>query len=149
MRSRCVDPARVRVILLDTVDAVRPRFPESLRRRAHATCGVSEWRRIGLEDLRPHYLYVRQLWDSKISADISGMRPSDMARYARLCAWTLARAHARSGDSVAIAGYLGSSQVFDRAIAQFAEAYADQNERDYAMLIDAIATRRVQAQSEL
>ena len=103
---------------------------------------------IGLEDLKPRDLYVRQLWDSKISADITEMRPSDMARYGRLCAWTLARAHARSGDSVAIAGYLGSSEVFDRAIAAFAEVYADQNERDHAMIIDAIATGRVQAQSE-
>jgi thiamine monophosphate kinase len=66
-----------------------------------------------------------------------------------LCAWTLARAHARSGDSVAIAGYLGSSQAFDRAIAAFAEVYDDQNERDHAMLIDAIATGRVRAQAEL
>ncbi|MBV8219443.1 MAG: DUF2252 domain-containing protein [Solirubrobacterales bacterium] len=103
---------------------------------------------LGVEELKPRDLYVRQLWDSKISADIAAMRPSDLARYARLCAWTLARAHARSGDSVAIAGYLGSSQVFDRAIAAFAEVYADQNERDHAMLIDAIATGRVQAQTE-
>ena len=103
---------------------------------------------LGLEDLKPRDLYVRQLWDSKISADISGMRRSDMARYARLCAWTLARAHARSGDAVAIAGYLGSSQAFDRAIAAFAEVYADQNERDHAALIDAIATGRVEAQAE-
>ena len=103
---------------------------------------------LGLEDLTPRYLYVRQLWDSKISADIAVMRRSDMTRYGRLCAWTLARAHARSGDSAAIAGYLGSSQVFDRAIAAFAEAYADQNERDHAMLIDAIRTGRVQAQAE-
>ena len=104
---------------------------------------------LGLEDLKPRDLYVRQLWDSKISAEIAAMRPSDLARYARLCAWTLARAHARSGDSVAIAGYLGSSQRFDRAIAAFAEVYADQNERDHAMLIDAIATGRVQAQAEV
>ena len=103
---------------------------------------------LGLEDLKPRDLYVRQLWDSKISADVAGMRPSDMARYTRLCAWTLARAHARSGDSVAIAGYLGSSQAFDRAIAAFAEVYADQNERDHAALIDAIATGRVEAQAE-
>jgi hypothetical protein len=103
---------------------------------------------IGLEDLKRRDLYVRQLWDSKISADIAEMRPSDLARYGRLCAWTLARAHARSGDSVAIAGYLGSSEVFDRAIAAFAEVYADQNERDHAMLVDAIASGRVQAQSE-
>jgi uncharacterized protein (DUF2252 family) len=104
---------------------------------------------LGLEDLKARDLYVRQLWDSKISADIAAMRRSDMARYDRLCAWTLARAHARSGDSVAIAGYLGPSQAFDYAIAAFAEVYADQNERDHAMLIDAIATGRVQAQAEL
>ena len=72
-----------------------------------------------------------------------------MALYARLCASTLARAHARSGDPVAIASYLGSSDVFDRAIAVFAEAYADQNERDHAALLHAIATGRVQAQQEL
>jgi uncharacterized protein (DUF2252 family) len=103
---------------------------------------------LGLEDLTPRDLYVRQLWDSKISADISAMRPSDLALYARLCAWTLARAHARSGDSIEIAGYLGSSEVFDRAIAAFAESYADQNERDHAALLHAIATRRVRAEAE-
>ena len=104
---------------------------------------------LGLEDLKPRELYLRQLWDSKISADISAMRPSDMALYARLCAWTLARAHARSGDSIAIASYLGSSEVFDHAIATFAEAYADQNERDHAALVDAIATGRVKAETEV
>jgi len=102
----------------------------------------------GLEDLKARDLYVRQLWDSKISPDISAMRPSDMALYARLCAWTLARGHARSGDAIAIASYLGRSDVFDRAIAAFAEAYADQNERDHAALVDAIATGRVQADAE-
>ena len=104
---------------------------------------------LGLEDFKPRDLYVRQLWDAKISAYIAAMRPSDMAQYGRLCAWTLARAHARSGDPAAIAGYLGSSHAFDRAIAAFAEVYADQNERDHAMLIDAIATGRVQARAEL
>jgi len=94
-------------------------------------------------------LYVRQLWDSKITADIGAMSASDMALYARLCGWTLARGHARSGDATAIASYLGSSDVFDRAIAAFAEAYADQNERDHAALVDAIATERVHAQSDL
>jgi hypothetical protein len=64
-------------------------------------------------------LYVRQLWDSKITADIGAMSASDMALYGRLCAWTLARAHARSGDSIAIGSYLGSSDVFDRATAAF------------------------------
>jgi len=82
-----------------------------------------------------------------MTASITQMRPSDMALYARLCAWTLARAHARSGDSIAIAGYLGSKDVFDRAIAAFAEAYADQNERDYAALLDAIANGRVEAKT--
>jgi uncharacterized protein (DUF2252 family) len=103
---------------------------------------------LGLEDDKPRDLYLRQLWDAKISADVSAMRPSDLALYGRLCAWTLARAHARSGDAIAIASYLGSSDVFDRAIAAFAETYADQNERDHAALVDAIATGRVQAHAE-
>ena len=101
----------------------------------------------GLDDDEPRDFYLRQLWDSKTSVDIATMRPEDMALYARLCAWTLARAHARSGDSCAIAGYLGSTDVFDRAIADFAEAYADQNERDYSALLDAIASGRVEAQT--
>jgi uncharacterized protein (DUF2252 family) len=127
------------------------RVVEGQRLMQSATDIFLGWLRqpLGLDDLKPRDLYVRQLWDSKISAEISAMRPTDMARYARLCAWTLARAHARSGDSVAIAGYLGSGEVFDRAIAHFAEVYADQNERDHAMLIDAIATGRVHAQAEL
>jgi uncharacterized protein (DUF2252 family) len=98
-------------------------------------------------DLKLRDFYVRQLWDSKISLNIAAMRPSDMGLYARLCAWTLARAHARSGDSIAIGSYLGSSDSFDRAVAAFAEAYADQNERDHAALLDAIATGRVKAQA--
>jgi uncharacterized protein (DUF2252 family) len=103
----------------------------------------------GLDDDKPRDFYVRQLWDSKTSADITTMRPPDMALYARLCAWTLARAHARSGDAIAIAGYLGSTDPFDRAIAEFAERYADQNERDHAALLDAIASGRVEAQAGL
>jgi uncharacterized protein (DUF2252 family) len=99
-----------------------------------------------LGDGKPRDFYLRQLWDSKTAADIARMRPADMALYARLCAWTLARAHARTGDSVAIAAYLGSSDVFDRAIAAFAEAYADQNERDYTALLDAISAGRVHAE---
>ena len=103
----------------------------------------------GLEDLKPRDLYLRQLWDSKISVDVATMRPSDLRLYSRLCAWTLARAHARSGDAIAIASYLGSSDVFDRAIAAFAEAYADQNERDHAALLNAIATGRIPARQYL
>ena len=78
--------------------------------------------------------YVRQLRDWKGSAEIERMVPPGMQIYAELCGWTLARAHARSGDRVAIAAYLGKGDVFDRAISAFAEAYADQNERDYAAL---------------
>jgi uncharacterized protein (DUF2252 family) len=77
--------------------------------------------------------YVRQLWDWKVSADIESMTPSVMKVYAQLCGWTLARGHARSGDRIAISGYLGSSETFDNAIADFAHAYADQNERDHAV----------------
>jgi hypothetical protein len=76
--------------------------------------------------------YVRQLWDWKVSAVLESMTPSIMKIYAQLCGWTLARGHARSGDRIAIAAYLGSSDTFDRAIADFASAYADQNERDHA-----------------
>ncbi len=72
-----------------------------------------------------------------------------MVAYARLCAWTLARAHARSGDRIAIASYLGGGRVFDNAIAAFAEAYADQNERDYAVLVEAVKSGRIEATSGL
>ena len=75
--------------------------------------------------------YVRQLWDWKMSADIDTMQPKVLAIYAQLCGWTLARAHARSGDRIAIAAYLGANDAFDRAIADFSRDYADQNERDY------------------
>ena len=78
--------------------------------------------------------FVRQLWDSKGSALVDLMAPKTMRLYAQTCGQTLARAHARSGDAVAIASYLGSSDTFDRALATFAEAYADQNERDYDAL---------------
>jgi hypothetical protein len=75
--------------------------------------------------------YVRQLWDGKASADIDAMDSRSMAIYAELCGATLARAHARSGDAVAIAAYLGKGETFDSSIGAFAEAYADQNEADY------------------
>ncbi|HUO71006.1 MAG TPA: DUF2252 domain-containing protein [Solirubrobacteraceae bacterium] len=102
----------------------------------------------GIEDLKLRDLYLRQLWDSKISLDVTAMGPRDLTLYAKLCAAVLARAHARSGDSVAIGSYLGSSDAFDRAIAAFAEAYADQNERDHAALLGAIASGRIRARSD-
>jgi uncharacterized protein (DUF2252 family) len=126
------------------------RVVEGQRLMQSATDIFLGWLRqpLGLEDLTPRDLYIRQLWDSKISADVMTMRPADLKLYARLCAWTLARAHARSGDAIAIAGYLGSSEVFDQSIASFAEDYADQNERDHAALVEAIATGRVKADAE-
>jgi uncharacterized protein (DUF2252 family) len=91
--------------------------------------------------------YVRQLWDWKSSADVETMEPSGMSIYGRMCGWTLARGHARSGDCIAIASYLGRGDVFDRAIESFAETYADQNERDHSALEQAIASGRVTAET--
>jgi hypothetical protein len=77
------------------------------------------------------------------------MVPAGMRAYGEVCAWTLARAHARSGDRIAIAAYLGTSDVFDRAIVEFAGAYADQNERDYQALAQAAASGRITAEHGL
>ena len=92
------------------------------------------------------YFYWRQLRDMKGSALVDLMSPAAMTYYARLCGWTLARAHARSGDPVAIAEYLGDSDAFDRAIANFARRYAEQNERDHRELVHAVDSGRLPAQ---
>jgi uncharacterized protein (DUF2252 family) len=89
--------------------------------------------------------YVRQLRDWKYSAPIERLDPDVMADYGQLCGWTLARAHARSGDRFAIAAYLGGSPKFDEAVADFGESYADQTERDHAAFAAAAASGRVQA----
>jgi uncharacterized protein (DUF2252 family) len=91
------------------------------------------------------YYYWRQLRDMKGSATVEAMTPAGLTWYAGLCGWTLARAHARSGDPVAIAAYLGSKRRFDKAVADFAEQYADQNERDYAAFLEAIGSGRIEA----
>jgi uncharacterized protein (DUF2252 family) len=93
--------------------------------------------------------YIRQLWDAKMSALVDLMAPAVMKLYATACGTELARAHARAGDGVAIASYLGSGDTFDRALATFAETYADQNERDYAALKAAVAAGRVSAEEGL
>jgi uncharacterized protein (DUF2252 family) len=93
--------------------------------------------------------YVRQLRDWKYSIAIEDLVPRGMRIYGELCGWALARAHARSGDRIAIASYLGGSDVFDRAITQFAGAYADQNERDHKSLVDAVASGRITAERDL
>jgi uncharacterized protein (DUF2252 family) len=94
-----------------------------------------------------HDYYWRQLRDWKGSFDVATMRPADLEAYARLCGAALARAHARSGDPVTLAGYLGSGGAFERSVAAFAEAYADQTERDLAELKAAVADGRVEARS--
>jgi uncharacterized protein (DUF2252 family) len=98
---------------------------------------------VGLDTTR--HFYWRQLRDMKGSADTETMSPSGLTSYAAVCAWTLARAHARSGDPVAITAYLGTSDKFDRSITDFSERYADQNERDYQEFVGAVRSGRLQA----
>ncbi len=98
-------------------------------------------------DGRPRDYYVRQLWDGKLSGDIATMTDRAFAAYVRSCGWSLARAHARSGDRHAISAYLGSGSSFDKAIVRFAAAYADQNERDFQALADAVEQGRVVAEN--
>ena len=89
--------------------------------------------------------YIRQLWDGKGSAQVELMTPTTMGLYARLCGWTLARAHARSGNRIAIASYLGKGETFERAMSDFAEVYADQNEADYREFEAAISEGSLKA----
>jgi uncharacterized protein (DUF2252 family) len=104
------------------------------------------WQRTTLADGSHTDYCIRQLRDWKYSAPVEQLTPSTMAVYGGLCGWTLARAHARTGDRGAIAAYLGTSDRFDRAVADFGEVYADQNERDRAALVDAVKSGRAQAQ---
>jgi uncharacterized protein (DUF2252 family) len=100
-------------------------------------------------DGQEHDFYVRQLWDWKASADLSTLSEEGLGAYTRACGWSLARAHARSGDRLAIAAYLGRGPRFDRAIARFSAAYADQNERDHRRLADAVAAGEVAAEHDV
>ena len=103
------------------------------------------WQRTnGLDGVDRDY-YLRQLRDWKASAEVEGAAPAGLAVYARMCGWTLARGHARSGDRVAIASYLGKQDTFDQAVAEFSVAYADQTEKDHAALRAAIDDGRIQA----
>jgi hypothetical protein len=94
------------------------------------------------------HFYFRQLRDVKVSAIIEGWDVELLQVYGRLCAWVLARAHARSGDAALMAGYMGSNEVFDEAICEFAVEYADQNQRDYRAFVNAIREGRIEAQME-
>ena len=108
------------------------------------------WQRVeaGLDGQQRDF-YVRQLRDWKFSIDVQAMVPYGMQLYGELCGWTLARAHARSGDRIAIAAYLGGSDVFDQAVTQFAATYADQNERDYRALLDAVDHDQIIAERDV
>jgi uncharacterized protein (DUF2252 family) len=90
--------------------------------------------------------YVRQLWDWKTSVNLDAILPRGLELYGGICGWTLARAHARSGDRIAIGSYLGKGDIFDTAIADFAQAYADLNERDYAALVAAVKSGQIKAE---
>jgi hypothetical protein len=106
------------------------------------------WQRTtGIDGVRRDF-YIRQLRDWKGSVTVENLRPRGLEMYGELCAWCLARAHARSGDRIAIAGYLGASPAFEHALADFAETYADITERDHQQLADAVATGRLPAQED-
>ncbi|MFI5694770.1 DUF2252 domain-containing protein [Kribbella sp. NPDC051586] len=107
------------------------------------------WQRVAGIDGRTRDFYVRQLRDMKVSAAVEKMDPRSMTMYGQLCTWTLARAHARSGDRIALATYLNSDDAFPEAMAEYAEAYADQNESDYRVFMDAVKCGRLDAESGL
>ena len=167
---------RAWILLMDAADGVEPLFLQAKEAQPSvlaAYCGRSQhanqgervvtgqhlmqaqsdiflgWTRVPAPDGVDRDFYVRQLRDWKFSVPIEVMVPAGMTVYARLCGWTLARAHARSGDRIALAAYLGASAKFDQAIADFAETYADQNERDYAALQAAVKDGRAESTSEI
>ena len=147
------------LLFLQLKEATRSVLEDHLPKSRYATAGrrVVEGQRLmqaasdiflgwtrGVFDANRYY-YWRQLRDMKGSALVERMSPFGMRFYARMCGWTLARAHARSGDPVAIAEYLGTGDAFDNAIADFSARYADQNQRDYDAFVKAIANGRIQA----
>ncbi|HSS95056.1 MAG TPA: DUF2252 domain-containing protein [Candidatus Dormibacteraeota bacterium] len=118
------------------------------QRISHAATDIFlSWTRSKGLDGKEHDFYIRQLWDWKASIDLSTMSESGLHAYTRACGWSLARAHARSGDRLAIAGYLGAGSSFDNAIARFSAAYADQNELDHQRLVEAVAAGEIHAET--
>jgi len=158
---------RAWVLLLDAADGVEPLFLQAKEAQPSVLaeyCGRSQYSNQGERVVAGQHLqqaqsdiflgwtrdfYVRQLKDWKFSVPIEMMLPQGLEMYARLCGWTLARAHARSGDRIALASYLGGSAKFDQAIADFAETYADQNELDYAALQAAVKDGKAEATTEI
>ena len=122
------------------------RVVEGQRLTQAASDTMLGWYKVLAFDGKVHDFYVRQLWDGKASLDVSVMNTGLFGTYGEMCGWTLARGHARTGDRVAIAAYLGNSDVFDNAIADFSVAYADQNERDFELLQAAAKSGRIQAE---
>jgi uncharacterized protein (DUF2252 family) len=123
------------------------RVVEGQRLMQAASDTMLGWLRTTGIDGESRDFYVRQLWDWKTSADVETMAPAGMSSYGRMCGWTLARAHARSGDCIAISSYLGRGDVFDQAIVRFAQAYAEQSERDHRALLDAVASGQIVAET--
>jgi uncharacterized protein (DUF2252 family) len=118
------------------------------QRISHAATDVFlSWQRSRGLDGRDHDFYVRQLWDWKASIDLTAMSASGLHAYTRACGWSLARSHARSGDRLAMAAYMGAGTKFDEAIARFSARYADQNELDHRRLADAVAAGEVSAET--
>jgi uncharacterized protein (DUF2252 family) len=167
---------RAWILLFDSGDGQEPLLLQAKEAQASvlaAYCGDSEYQNQGQRVVAGQHLlqaasdiflgwqrstgldgadrdfYVRQLRDWKYSPAIERFGPDELTLFARLCGWALARAHARSGDPIALAAYLGKSETFAHAIADFAEAYADQTERDHAALADAVAEGRAEAATEL
>ncbi len=103
---------------------------------------------LGWTHSKAHDYYVRQFRDMKVSAEVETFRPDTLVGYARLCGWALARAHAKAGASAMIAGYLGSSDQFDDALVRYAQAYADQAERDFEAFQGAIRSGRLSTEPE-
>ncbi len=167
---------RAWIVLMDAGEGVEPLFLQAKEAQPSVLaefCGRSQYRNEGERVVAGQHLmqaesdiflgwtratgpdgidrdfYVRQLKDWKFSVPIEQMVPAGMAVYAGLCGWTLARAHARSGDRIALAAYLGGSVAFDQAIADFAETYADQNEHDYAAFQAAAKDGRVEFTTQI
>jgi uncharacterized protein (DUF2252 family) len=105
------------------------------------------WYHLRAFDGKVHDYYARQLWDGKVSFDLDRLSPAGLRAYGEACGWTLARGHARSGDRIAMAGYLGNKDTFDKAVAKFAVTYAEVNEDDHRRLLKAIKKGRVKAQT--
>ncbi len=125
------------------------RVVEGQRLTQAASDTMLGWYKVLAFDGKVHDFYVRQLWDGKASVDVAAMPVSLFGAYADVCGWVLARGHAKTGDRIALASYLGVSDVFDNAIADFAVRYADQNERDFEAMQAAHASGRIQAEMDV